>query len=147
MNGDAWTRLNQLLDEALDLSSGRERWLDSLGPEHDTLKTRLGALLAHARSIQMSSFLLAPNVGSLPLDEVPMERCPPHFVDPEGPGAVIGPYRLLRRLGVGGMGEVWLVERADGVLQRQVALKLPRGAWPRRISWSGWRGSATSWQR
>ena len=29
------------------------------------------------------------------------------------------------------MGAVWLAERADGSLQRQVALKLPRGAWPR----------------
>lgn len=29
------------------------------------------------------------------------------------------------------MGTVWLAERADGLVQRHVALKLPRGAWPR----------------
>src|SRR5262249_35635592 len=34
-----------------------------------------------------------------------------------------------RELGAGGMGAVWLAERADGVLQRPVALKLPRGDW------------------
>ncbi|HRD85396.1 MAG TPA: hypothetical protein PLF63_09500, partial [Rubrivivax sp.] len=40
-------------------------------------------------------------------------------------GECIGPYRLLRPLGQGGMGSVWLARRSDGVLQRPVALKMP----------------------
>ena len=46
---------------------------------------------------------------------------------------VIGPYTLGRRLGEGGMGEVWLAEQKDPV-RRRVALKLiKRGfATPRR---------------
>lgn len=39
----------------------------------------------------------------------------------------LGPWRLLRSLGRGGMGEVWLAERADGAFQRQVAIKRIRG--------------------
>jgi tetratricopeptide (TPR) repeat protein len=36
----------------------------------------------------------------------------------------IGPWRILRRIGSGGMGDVFLAERADGAFQQQVALKL-----------------------
>ena len=38
-------------------------------------------------------------------------------------GSVIGPYHLLHRVGVGGMGEVWLAEQKEPV-RRRVALKL-----------------------
>ncbi|MEP6678629.1 MAG: protein kinase [Betaproteobacteria bacterium] len=47
--------------------------------------------------------------------------------DPMGlaEGGTVGPYRLLRELGAGGMGVVWLAERTDGLVKRPVALKLP----------------------
>jgi eukaryotic-like serine/threonine-protein kinase len=43
-------------------------------------------------------------------------------------GDTVGPYRLLRLLAEGGMGSVWLAERGDGMVNRPIALKLPRGA-------------------
>jgi serine/threonine-protein kinase len=133
MGVESWTQLNRLLDEALDLPpADRERWLASLGPEHESLKTRLCALLAHAPSVQASSFLAAPSMGSLTLGESPSDAFLARFdTDADQPGAIVGPYRLLRSIGAGGMGTVWLAERADGLFQRHVALKLPRGAWPR----------------
>jgi len=36
----------------------------------------------------------------------------------------IGPYRILRTLGVGGMGEVYLAERADAEFEHKVAIKV-----------------------
>ncbi|HEU4365292.1 MAG TPA: serine/threonine-protein kinase [Candidatus Krumholzibacteria bacterium] len=47
-----------------------------------------------------------------------------------GPGAAlpegtrVGPYRVLRSIGTGGMGVVYLAERADGQFEQRVALKL-----------------------
>ncbi len=42
-------------------------------------------------------------------------------------GLGVGPYRLVRRIARGGMGDVWLAQRADGVLRRPVAIKLMHG--------------------
>ncbi len=41
-------------------------------------------------------------------------------------GTRVGPWRLAEPLGAGGMGRVWLAERADGAYQQRVALKLLR---------------------
>src|SRR5438045_1690124 len=40
-------------------------------------------------------------------------------------GDKIGPYELIRPLGRGAYGEVWLAERRSSILAAQVALKLP----------------------
>ena len=42
------------------------------------------------------------------------------------PGTRVGPYRIVRELGRGGMAIVYLAERADGEFEQQVALKLVR---------------------
>jgi hypothetical protein len=45
--------------------------------------------------------------------------------DPREP-SYCGPYRIIRQIGSGGMGVVFLAERCDGELQQKVAIKLLR---------------------
>ena len=125
MDAEAWVQLNRLLDEALDVSpEQRAEWLAGLGSDDRVFRTRLAALLAHAPSVEASAFL-----STLPGLDVTRAGSIDEPVDQ--PGATVGAYRLLREVGEGGMGTVWLAERTDGIVRRPVALKLPRGAWPR----------------
>ncbi len=122
-----WAELSQLLDAALDQPVlERERWIETLAPRFDGLKPRLRDLLSRATQIETRDFL-----NTLPkLDLDPKDLAQP-AARADQPGEVIGPYRLVRELGSGGMGTVWLAERTDGLINRPVAVKLPHGAWRR----------------
>jgi eukaryotic-like serine/threonine-protein kinase len=115
-------RVNVLLAAALDLPAHeREAWLNHLAPDQQPLVPALRALLERADE-QADTFMRRPAYASLSglseQDDV-IDRT----------GDTVGPYRLLHELGSGGMATVWLAERSDGALQRQVALKLPRAGW------------------
>jgi len=117
-----WRRVNALLQEALLLSEDeREAWLRALGPRHADLLPALRALLARGAAAHTDQFMRRS------ADKVWAEAV--SGGSPAAPGQLVGPYRLIREIGAGGMGTVWLAERADGTLQRQVALKLPRYGW------------------
>jgi serine/threonine-protein kinase len=124
----SWEALNRLLDEALSLPpTERARWIDSLADESDAIKARLRTLLAHASTVAAVDFL-----GTLPKVEDTAAGAVSVAGNPEAQaGAIVGPYRLVRELGHGGMGTVWLAERTDGMIKRPLALKLPRGVWSR----------------
>ncbi len=110
--------LSRLLDQALDLPEDQiEPWLAALPPEQAHLAPRLLEMLASRRSTVGGAFLVdGPRLS-------PADESVAHTDDR------VGPYRLIREIGRGGMGSVWLAGRADGSYQRQVALKLPRLAW------------------
>jgi serine/threonine-protein kinase len=118
-----WARISGLLDNALAVPTGeRERWLASLPARDADLAATLRDLLARA-SAETDEFMRKP----VRLRGAPEEAFAPSVA--AQPGMGVGAYRLLREIGAGGMGAVWLAERADGMLRRQVALKLPRLAW------------------
>ncbi len=123
----ALAQLNQLLDSALEQpASERGRWMDQLGPEHAALEPRLQVLLPHAADREERQCF-----ETLPKFDVDPADFPDAPSGGDQPGDTIGTYRLLRELGSGGMGVVWLAERSDGLVKRPVALKLPHQVWQR----------------
>ncbi len=118
-----WPEISALLDEVLELpASQRANWVDTLDGERAALKDTVRRLLEARASIETGDFL-----DTLPRLKHALEAADDAMA--AKPGALVGPYRLISELGHGGMGAVWLADRADGSLKRQVALKLPHVTW------------------
>ncbi len=86
----------------------RQAYLDRVGQDNPSLRADIEAMMdAHANQ---GEFLGDPTVDVQPVDLAPV-------------GSTIGPYKLLQRLGEGGMGVVYMAEQKEPV-KRRVALKI-----------------------
>ncbi|MBV8033503.1 serine/threonine-protein kinase [Roseateles sp.] len=116
---ERWLVLSPLLDELLDLDGdARARRLDALSLQDAALADELRALLLQEQALNDGGFLERPVADTLQLDAPPES--------PVAQGLTIGPYRLERELGQGGMGSVWTAQRVDGRFEGRVAVKFLR---------------------
>ena len=114
---ERWARIEEALDAALDrLNEDRATLLADLCGDDADLRREVSRLLA---SIDRSaSSFERPPAAVVEAATVAAGR------EQLEPGKVVGAYRVIELLGRGGMGAVYLAERADGAFDRKVALKI-----------------------
>src|SRR6478672_1840130 len=118
MRDKDWQRIKSLFHQALDLSSAeRTSFLDVACRADLELRNQVESLLLandHAGVFIASPLLVEAGLVSQ-TDLVAEESVA---------GRRIGPYEVVRKLGSGGMGTVYLATRADEQFEKQVAIKI-----------------------
>ncbi|MFW5926976.1 MAG: protein kinase domain-containing protein, partial [Wenzhouxiangella sp.] len=122
MDARKLSRLADELDRLLELSPDerRER-LEALAGKDPELAD------AAARALAIDEDGLPLLDGALSLDLPAEPPAPEPSASEVRSGQHIGPWRLVRELGRGGMGRVWLAVRDDGQYRFEVAIKLLEG--------------------
>ncbi|KAB2900881.1 MAG: serine/threonine protein kinase [Dokdonella sp.] len=117
MTAERWQRISGWFDRLVDLDAGaRQAELEALAASDAELAGQVAKLLAADES---GEGLLGDTTGGVAILRAAAEGG-------SAVGQLLGPYRLLQRIGEGGMGEVWSAERIDGSYEQMVAVKLLR---------------------
>jgi tetratricopeptide (TPR) repeat protein len=125
MSAERWTRVKQITLEALERTdSDRRPWLAEACAGDEPLRREVESLLdAHASA---GDFLETPAIVAGGAVEA-VAAATLRGSMPALAGRPIGPYRIIRELGQGGMAVVYLAERADAAFEKEVAIKIARG--------------------
>src|SRR5437868_11333878 len=119
MSPERWKQIEEVFQSALDLpESERGGFIASACAGDDALREQVEALVAQYE--QAGDFIEAPAVAVAGFTGGPA-LATRHEAAPEDPlvGRRVGSYRVVREVGRGGMGTVYLAERADSAFHKR----------------------------
>ena len=120
MNGERWKVVNEILDAALEIAPHRrDQYLSDACAGDRALMEEVKSLITCDR--RAGNFLEEPAIH-LAARAAASSAGGDAFATSVA-GVEIPNYRILKLLGHGGMGSVWLAERSDGRFERKVAIK------------------------
>ena len=126
MDRERWLQVRDLFERALDQpGDARAAFLDAACAADPELRQQVDALLAAEAD---SPATLAIDVPTSMLRDALSAPTHPAPAD-QWAGLRLGAWRLDREIGRGGMGAVYLAERADGQYRQRAAVKLVRSGW------------------
>ncbi len=126
MDSERWRQVRDLFERALDLdSAARGAFLSRVCADDAELRSQVEGLLAAEAD---SPDTLAIDVPTSMLREA-LSAAPDEPQADQWAGLRLGAWRLEREVGRGGMGAVYLAQRADGEYQQRAAVKLVRPGW------------------
>lgn len=118
MTPEEWHKIKGVLESALELDDmARRAYLDSACAGQPSMRTEVESLLQSYDDD--GAFLESP--AAVEAANLMVASTPLKFI-----GRRLGPYELLEQIGEGGMGAVYRAVRADGLYDKQVAIKLIR---------------------
>jgi serine/threonine protein kinase/tetratricopeptide (TPR) repeat protein len=124
MRSERWKEIEQLCNQALTRSEDeRGAFLESACAGDDDLRHEVESLLAFQK--QSENFIETPAMDQA-AKALAESGCESRAAVTARIGRMVSHYRLVERLGYGGMGEVYRAVRADDQYQKLVALKLVR---------------------
>jgi serine/threonine-protein kinase len=116
--------IDALFDALLDLPEPeRSEALDRTCASDAALRAEVEALFA---SLSAAESVVGENVAEFAAPLFTALTQEPGDSARLAPGETMGAWRLVREIGRGGMGTVYLAERADGTFERQAAIKVVR---------------------
>lgn len=124
MDPERWRRVREVVDAVLEAGAGTGG-----GESTSEVEALLARECGEDRELRSEvESLLAAHSAAGPLDRSPFALLDDPPADPAG--MRIGAYRVVREIGRGGMGAVFLAERADREFDQRVAIKrVSAGAW------------------
>ncbi|HZH30094.1 MAG TPA: protein kinase [Pyrinomonadaceae bacterium] len=126
MTPERWKQVEELFQAALDLPRDeRPKFIAEAGADDDALRRQVEALIAQYE--EAGDFIEAPAFavnGFNPGSAAFRTTQPTDIENDPMAGARVGAYKIVREIGRGGMGAVYLAVRADSEYQKRVAIKL-----------------------